>query len=325
MQIQAKQILVSALLFVMLVVGVAIWWRFNVDLAVARMRAVQGSVLVNTRCGMIEYQEAGQGIPLLVVHGSGGGHDQGMAFTGHFAKQGIRIIAMSRFGYLRTPLPADASPAAQADAHACLLDALGLRQVAVFGASAGAPSATQLAIRHPDRVSALILIVPMAYKPPTVADSAPPQSTLAERFLMQLVGSDFVFWTMLQIAPDQLIKRVLATPPELVKSASPSEQAPVNAMLSTILPVSARSEGLQNEMKVLKNLTPVALERISAPTLIISARDDGYGTFAMAEYTASKIAGARFIGYDQGGHMLVGYGAASRQEMLKFLREKITP
>ena len=34
--------------------------------------------------------------------------------------------APSRFGYLRTPLPSDASPAAQADAHSCLLDALGL-------------------------------------------------------------------------------------------------------------------------------------------------------------------------------------------------------
>jgi pimeloyl-ACP methyl ester carboxylesterase len=52
---------------------------------------------------------------------------------------------MSRFGYLRTPLPADASAAAQADAHACLLDALGIRRAAIVGASAGAPSAMQFA------------------------------------------------------------------------------------------------------------------------------------------------------------------------------------
>jgi 2-hydroxy-6-oxonona-2,4-dienedioate hydrolase len=63
-----------------------------------------------------------------VVHGSGGGHDQGMAFAGSLADQGIRVIAMSRFGYLRTPMPADASAAAQADAHVCLLDALGIRR-----------------------------------------------------------------------------------------------------------------------------------------------------------------------------------------------------
>ena len=64
---------------------------------------------------------------------------------------------MSRFGYLRTPMPVDASAAAQADAHVCLLDALGIRRAAVMGGSAGAPSALQMAIRHPDRVSALVL------------------------------------------------------------------------------------------------------------------------------------------------------------------------
>lgn len=103
-----------------------IGWQFNRDLQRARDHATQGSVLLQTRCGPIEYQEAGTGVPLLAVHGSGGGHDQGMAFAGALAKQGIRVIAMSRFGYLRTPMPADASAAAQADAHVCLLDALGI-------------------------------------------------------------------------------------------------------------------------------------------------------------------------------------------------------
>jgi hypothetical protein len=30
----------------------------------------------------MKYQEAGAGVQLLVVHGSGGGHDRGMAFAG---------------------------------------------------------------------------------------------------------------------------------------------------------------------------------------------------------------------------------------------------
>ena len=54
--------------------------RFENDLARATERTAQGSELIATRCGPIEVQQAGQGIPLLVVHGSGGGHDQGMAF-----------------------------------------------------------------------------------------------------------------------------------------------------------------------------------------------------------------------------------------------------
>jgi hypothetical protein len=78
---------------------VLIGWRFNRDLALATARAAQGGVLLTTGCGPIEYLEAGTGVPLLVVHGSGGGHDQGMAFAGTLARQGVRVIAMSRFGY----------------------------------------------------------------------------------------------------------------------------------------------------------------------------------------------------------------------------------
>ncbi len=79
-----------------------------------------------TRCGPIEVQQAGHGEPLLIIHGSGGGHDQGMAWAQPLVQQGLRVIAPSRFGYLRTPRPAAASPEAQADAHACLLDALAI-------------------------------------------------------------------------------------------------------------------------------------------------------------------------------------------------------
>ena len=147
---------------------------------------------------------------------------------------------MSRFGYLRTPRPADASPAAQADAHVCLLDALGIGQAAVVGGSAGAPSAMQTAIRDPARVSALLLPVPLAYKPATVADSAPPLAAPAEAMLMRLIGSDLLFWTGLHLARDQVIRSVLATPPEQVAAASPQECARVNAILDAILPVSAR-------------------------------------------------------------------------------------
>ena len=96
----------------LLVAALLLWLRFDSDMKLAAARAVKGSVVIDTRCGPIEYQEAGTGAALLMVHGSGGGHDQGMAFAGDLARQGIRVIAMSRFGYLRTPRPADASPAA---------------------------------------------------------------------------------------------------------------------------------------------------------------------------------------------------------------------
>jgi 2-hydroxy-6-oxonona-2,4-dienedioate hydrolase len=278
---------------------------------------LQGGTVISTRCGPIEYEEAGEignGLPLLMIHGSGGGHDQAMLFARDFAAQGLRVIAPSRFGYLGTRLPADASPQAQADAHACLLDALGIPRAAVLGASAGALSAMQMAIRHPDRVSALVLLVPLAYRPAAAADAPP--SPLAEKVLLSLIGSDFAYWTAMHVARSQVIARVLATPPALVATASAAEQARVNAMIDSILPVSTRADGLRNESRIATHLQPYALDAIRAPTLLISARDDGYGTYASAEYTASRIANARFIGFEQGGHLWVGHDDEVRRAVV---------
>ena len=307
------------------IAALSIWWRFETDIQLASARVAHGSALITTRCGSIEYQEAGTGVPLLAVHGSGGGYDQGMAFAGALAQRGIRVIAMSRFGYLRTPMPADASAAAQADAHVCLLDALGIHQAAVMGGSAGAPSALQMAIRHPDRVSALVLLVPLTYKAPTLADSAPPMPLWVENTMMRLIGSDFLFWAALHVARDQVIKVVLATPPELLTAASPQERARVNAMLDNILPVSARAAGLAHDTAVGKHLLPAPLESIRVPTLVISARDDRYGTYASAQYTAGLIAEAKFIGFDKGGHTWIGHNDDVMSEIVKLLIPPVGP
>lgn len=306
---------------------VALWVRsrFEADLAVAAARAAQGSVIVTTRCGPIEVQQAGEGAPLLMIHGSGGGHDQGMAWARPLVRQGVRVIAVSRFGYLRTPRPADASPEAQADAHVCLLDALGITKAAVMGVSAGGPSAMQAAIRHPDRVSALVLVVPIAYKPGAVADSAPPVSDDKDEWLLRLLGSDFLFWTALHVARDPLIRHVLATPPEQMATASSEERARVDDLADRILPVSSRAAGLRDDTRLGKRLGPYALETIRAPTLVVSARDDGFGTYAAAQYTASRIPGAKFVGFEDGGHLLVGHDAKVRAEILTLLKRAPGP
>jgi pimeloyl-ACP methyl ester carboxylesterase len=304
----------------LLVAALLIRSRFERDLALAAVRSAQGSTVAATRCGPIEYQAAGVGIPLLMIHGSGGGHDQGMAWARPLVQQGVRVVAMSRFGYLRTPRPADASPEAQADAHVCLLDALGIDKAAVVGVSAGGPSALQTALRHPDRVSALVLVVPITYKPGTVADSAPPVSDAKDALLLRLLGSDLLFWTGLHLARDPLIRHVLATPPELVAVATEEERARVNDMAERILPVSSRAAGLRDDTRLGKSLGPYALSSIRAPTLVVSARDDGFGTYAGAQYTASGIPGAKFIGFDAGGHLLVGHDEAVRNEIVQLLK-----
>ncbi len=131
------------------------------------MRAVKehidglGSRVVETDCGPIEYARTGTGYPVLVVHGNAGGFDQGLLLANRTIDPQFQVIAPSRFGYLRSPMPANASVALQADAFACLLDSLAIKRAAIVAYSAGSTSAVQLAMRHPDRVSALILVLPV--------------------------------------------------------------------------------------------------------------------------------------------------------------------
>lgn len=290
------------------------------DLNAARARLAGASQIAATPCGPIEYADVGTGPPILVVHGAGGGFDQGLSIFGaRPTARTERIIAVSRFGYLRTPLPPDASAAAQADAHACLLDALGIERTAVVGASAGAPSALQLAVRHPERVSALVLMVPAAYAPRPGGEAAvrTPPGTL--RLFDTALRFDFVFWAIRRAAPTLMIRGVLGTPPELVERADAAERARVGAMLDEILPVSDRRFGLVNDAIVTTTITRYALEQIAAPTLTISTADDLYGTYDAARYTAEQIPGARFVGYPDGGHVFVGRNGEVARTIAEFL------
>ena len=70
---------------------------------------------------------------------------------------------------------------------------------------------------------------------------------------------------------------------------------------------------------------PYDLEAIRAPTLIFSARDDSYGTYASAQHTASRIARARFIGYERGGHVLIGHDEEVRRAIATHVMENAGP
>jgi pimeloyl-ACP methyl ester carboxylesterase len=81
-----------------------------------------------------------------------------LAIAQTWGGDGYRVVAPSRFGYLGSSLPANASPAAQADAYGVVLDALEIERAVVFGYSGGGASAIQFALRHPDGTEALILL-----------------------------------------------------------------------------------------------------------------------------------------------------------------------
>ncbi len=291
--------------------------KYRHDMHEAYARISHGSQIADTKCGPIEYASAGEGPAVLLVHGAGGGFDQTAQFAHEFAARGFRVIAMSRFGYLRTPLPADASPEAQADAHACLLDALRLPRAAIIGISAGGPSSMQFALRHPARCTALALLVPLAWSPQAERYPPPPASTLW--MIEEGLRSDFAYWFASEVFPGFVTASILATPAQLVERADEEERARVDWLRRQILPLSRRQPGLLNEMRVVLALKRFELERIQAPTLIISARDDGYRTYEGSLYTAQHIAGARFLGLRDGGHLWIGHHREVVGEIVSFL------
>lgn len=288
--------------------------RFRRELVASLARLRAGGTLAQTAIGPVEYAEQGQGEPLLAIHGAGGGYDQGLLIARDFG-DAFDVIAPSRFGYLRTPVPRDCSPAAQADAHAALLDFLRIERCVVLAASAGAPSAIELALRHPERVTALILLVPRTYHPTQAigADhSVPSQSVL--RIIE--ASADFLFWVAMRINRGAIV-RFLGVPPAVEADASHAEQARVTEIMHSILPLSERVRGI--EVDSLTDIAPWPLERIAAPTLIVSAEDDLYNTLPGARYTAERIKNSELHVLKSGGHLMVGRGAQVRRWISGFL------
>lgn len=274
------------------------------DLRRAHDRIATGSRTIETPCGAVEYGIAGgDGPAVLVLHGAGGGYDQGLDLASPLIQRGFRVVAPSRFGYLGTPLPVDASAEAQADAYACLLDALQIPHAVVLGASAGGPSAIQFALRHPGIVDALILLVPAAYP----AAAATRLSPAMEWMTNAMLQSDFLFWLAMRVAHRSLVQVVLGTPLSVYDQASAADRGRIELLLNHILPVTSRRQGLAQDAAVVSALPRYDLEQIATPALIVSTKDDGYSTYEGARYSAEHIPDARFLGYENGGHLLVGH------------------
>lgn len=292
---------------------------FPVALAEARARTAAPAALAATRFGPVQWAEAGDGPPVLMLHGTGGGFDQGLHFCRRLAAAGWRVIAPSRFGYLGTAMPAAASPAVEADAMADLLDTLGIGRLPVMGGSAGAIPAIEFAIRHPDRCAALVAIVPAAHAP-----GRPPMrpGALGAAVMRHALRSDFLFWAGMELAEDTMIRTLLATDPALVHAASSEEQARAREILHAILPVSARAEGLLYDARRAGDPPEQALDRIAAPTLALACEDDLFLTHDAARHIARTVRHAELVSFPTGGHIWIGHDAEVFAAIDAFLRRR---
>ena len=294
--------------------------RYESDLSEATARLVRDSHVATTACGPIEYSDVGSGPVVLAVHGAGGGYTQMTEFGNVLASVGFRVVAVSRFGYLRTPAPINAGVKEQAAAHACLLDSLRITTAAVFGVSAGAPSSIRFCLDYPARCSALVLLVPAAFPPGTTMEETTPPSPYMSFVLDHVLRLDFLMWALTRVAPSLLIETVLATPIDVFRKADSSEQARALRIIKDIFPVSQRIEGVRIDARMAAPLSPEELETISIPTLAIGCEDDLYRTLAGASYTTQHIPGARLITFQSVGHGWLGHDADVKREISQFLK-----
>ena len=120
-------LVILAIIFVIGIAGIVL--RYLRDIRSARKHIDSlGSQVIETACWSDRVRPRGEGYPVLVVHGALGGFDQGLFLARSIDLPNSQIISVSRFGFLRSPVPPGATLDTQADAFAALLDALEIQQ-----------------------------------------------------------------------------------------------------------------------------------------------------------------------------------------------------
>jgi pimeloyl-ACP methyl ester carboxylesterase len=296
--------------------------RYFRDINTARAHVDNlGSQVIETACGKIEYARMGDGYPVLVIHGAMGGFDVGFLLAKPLIDAGFQVISVSRFGYLRSPMPVDANLDRQADAYACLLDTLGIQQVAVYTVSGGANSSIRFAARYPERVSALILQSPAA--PGNVKVATPPRAIFD-----YMLRSDFVYWAFITYVKPMAWSQV-GVPKGFV--VSPELEGQIKDVLSSSLPSSGRMDGMIFDLYTsasefydeISETSAYPLSEIHIPVLVIDALDDPLAVTENVRSLAEKFPNARLFILPDGGHLLLGHAVEVNAEITQFLHSNI--
>jgi len=273
--------------------------RYVRDIRRAYDRLRDASTVIPSPFGDIEFAEAGSGTPVLVVHGSGGGFDQGALLAEMVLGDGFHWIAPSRFGYLRSTLHEGATFDEQAHAYAHLLDARGIDRVAIVTISHGGPSALLFAALHPERVSSLTLISA------GVAASSVGDQAAANRkgdMLVRLYRSDALYWAATSFFRRRFME-LMGANEAVIDSLTPEQRDLATRLIDFMNPASPRADGAAFDNKAAMPNERIA--GVRAPTLVIHAADDALQLFHNAEFAAATIPNVQLQRYERGGHLLM--------------------
>jgi len=291
--------------------GFKVYKRYQDTISTAYKKISSGSRVILTQYGTMEFTESGAGAPILVIHGIGGGYDHGI-LIGNLIQDQFRIIAPSRFGYLRSMLPAEPSLTAQAGVYAAILDELGLPGASILGISAGGLSAIQFALSYPERCHSLVLLSAVTRNYPQAVRQYNGFYDLAYRM-------DFVGWSLINLLRP-VIRKIRSVSKDSL-APSPEESEWVESFYLAALPTSRRYAGAMNDINQIGSGSEPPLGQLNRPTLIIHASDDLTVPVEHAWYASRQIPDAHLEILPDGGHMMLGHHSQVKRLVTGFLHQ----
>lgn len=240
-------------------------------------------MIVTTRVGAVGLDEAGSGVPLLLLHGFP--HDRTLWAAQLAAPPvGARVIAVDLPGFGESASAAVPSLDAWADWVVAVLDALALERAVIGGLSMGGYLAFALWRRHPVRVQGLVLADTRAG-----ADS---DEARMKRVSMQATvvtsGAGAISEAML---PGMVGKTTRETRPQVVAFLDEMmRRARVGAIHDALDAMRTRPDSVPT------------LATITVPTLIICGEEDSLTPVKESEATHAAIAGSQLATIPTAGH-----------------------
>ena len=292
-----KRIVITLAVFLIILCGCTL-----IDYANWKQRTIsrlqKTSSIAETSCGPIEYTSIGKGPAVLLIHGTPGGYDQGVLVTRILDSQEFTFIALSRPGYLRTPLSVGKTPEEQADAYAALLDELEIRSAYTLAMSGGGPSALQFALRHPDRCQGLILVSAITQSPEPTTQSSTQQAF--QSVMEKVITSDFGNWILYRLI--RVIPSAAMPQDPEIRLPDAKQEELFQELYDTLFPVSLRMAGVNNDVEQFSAMPAFPFSEMKTPTLVMHGTNDRNAPFETAEFAASKLPNSEFVEIEGGAH-----------------------
>lgn len=254
------------------------------------------SRFVQTKSWKIHYNEAGEGHPVLLLHGSGPGATGWSNFYPNLGALSARFrtVAVDMPGWGRS----DATVFGATDQSATVIevmDSLGIEQAALIGNSMGGATSLAVAARHPERVSHLITMGSGSYlTAPTLFGPGDGPSE----------GLKVLFNAYRNPTPEQI--KALVQIMTFSDEFATDELAALRSEAALARPDHLENflEGLQNQGfgRYAAGIEEIA--SISTPSLLLHGRDDRVVQFEHSLRLLPLIRNSRMVLVNRCGHWL---------------------